>query len=193
MKKNKIITQTKGGLLSPFLAFQRTKNILKYIEKNKEILDFGCDLGNLTKFVNKDHYTGFDINLESVEKAKKIFVDYKFVNEPAKIKLAFYDIIISMAVIEHVKNPIKFLIQLQSYLKDKNSIIVLTTPNPLYRLIHEFGSLIKLFSTEASEDHEELINLKKMKQIISHTELQIVNHKYFLFGANQVFVLKKKN
>ena len=42
--------------------------------------------------------------------------------------------------------------------KDKNSMIILTTPNPYFRLIHEFGAKIHLFSNDASDDHEELIS-----------------------------------
>ena len=193
LKKYKDIIQTKGGILSPILAFYRTKYALKFLKNNKKVLDYGCDLGNFSKFVNKKNYTGFDINDKSIKRAKEIFKAYNFINDKSKIKIKHYDVIISLAVIEHIKDPKNFILELQQYLKDEQSIIILTTPNPLFRILHEVGSNFKLFSNEASEDHEELIGYKKMEKLIIDSSLKIIHHNFFLFGANQLFVLKNKN
>ena len=50
-----------------------------------------------------------------------------------------------MAVIEHIKDPKNFILELQQYLKDEQSIIILTTPNPLFRILHEVGSILNYF------------------------------------------------
>ena len=68
-------------------------------------------------------------------------------------------------------------------------MIILTTPNPYFRLIHEFGAKIHLFSNDASDDHEELISKKTMHHILKETKFKILHHKYFLFSANQLFVI----
>ena len=181
--------QTKGGLLSPYLAKKRLQQVMPYIKENKQILDYGCDLGSLSDFVDKNFYTGYDINKNALLKANIYFSDKFFTNNKNDLKNNYYDIIFSLAVIEHVKDQERFINELGKYLKNKDSIIVLTTPNPYFRLIHELGAKMQLFSNDASDDHEELIGKETMHRILKETKFKILHHKYFLFSANQLFVI----
>jgi len=69
--------------------------------------------------------------------------------------------------------------------------IVLTTPSPFFEWIHTIGSKIGLFSMEASKDHEQLINYRIMQEAVCQAGLVIDRYERFLFGANQIFVMRK--
>jgi hypothetical protein len=62
----------------------------------------------------------------------------------------------------------------------------------MFEWIHDIGSKIGLFSSEASEEHETLINFKTMQKIAELADLKVIKYKRFLFFANQMFVLSAK-
>lgn len=57
------------------------------------------------------------------------------------------------AVIEHAPNPLKLLKSLKKNLNNKQSIIILTTPNKYFDIFHRIGSFFKIFSQEAADEH----------------------------------------
>jgi hypothetical protein len=56
--------------------------------------------------------------------------------------------------------------------------------------IHRFGSSVGLFSREAAEEHETLLDGTLMAETAAEAGLAIHLRKGFLLGANQLFVLK---
>jgi len=178
--------QGNEGLFSPFLKNTRFKAVKKFISSKDTIFDIGCGSGDLAQFVNSDNYYGYDIDSLSLSLAKNKYPNHSFENQFPKKK---FDKIISLAVIEHVNNPIKFLNTLKKNL-NKNGEIILTTPHPAFEWIHDIGSSVGLFSSHASEEHETLINLKSMIEISKASGLKITSYKRFLFFANQLFILR---
>lgn len=179
------------GLLSPYLREQRIKAVKKHIKG--KVLDLGCGVGKLTELIKADDYVGIDIDKESIDEAKKSYPNYTFfefkefeINDNAMK----FDTIVSMAVIEHVKNPEEFLTNLVKYLKEDGSI-VLTTPHPKADWMHDLGSKIGLFSSHANEEHEELIDEAKIKEIVKNIGLRLDVYERFLFGVNQLMIIKK--
>lgn len=175
------------GLLSPWLRKKRIQAVLPHIKG--KVLDYGCGVGALAPFCNKESYLGVDIDKESIEIAKADHPGYRFQLELPKTEK--FDTIAALAVIEHISQPTLLLKTFQEILSDQGSV-VLTTPRPFTESIHSIGSKVGLFSGDAEEEHEELIDLKKMKTIAEKTSLEVVLYKKFLFGANQVFQLKNK-
>jgi hypothetical protein len=57
--------------------------------------------------------------------------------------------------------------------------------------VHTLGSTFGLFSDVAAEEHETLLDEKAMRQLGLDADLDIDISRHFLFGANQIFVLKK--
>lgn len=180
--------QGNEGILSPFLKNARFKAIKKFISSKDKILDIGCGSGDLSQLVNSDNYFGYDIDSFSLSLAKKKYPNHSFGKKLPKSK---FDMIISLAVIEHVKDPIYFLHALKKNLNPKGTII-LTTPHPAFEWIHDLGAKFGLFSSHASEEHETLINLKSMKEIASQAGYEIMNYSRFLMFANQLIILKLK-
>ena len=83
----------------------------------KKVLDLGCGPQNLKSIFEKNQcrYTGYDIN------------DYNFETDEIK-KTVKYDLIISLAVLEHLNDPTHFIKNIKNLLK-KNGYLYLTTPN----------------------------------------------------------------
>ncbi len=180
--------QSTEGFFSPFLRRQRFRAAKPYL--NGRVLDVGCGTGGLAEFIVPESYFGVDIDEECLKRAKQKFPDYFFQKDWPAISEKF-DTVVSLAVIEHVSDPAVFLGLMSKHLKnDTNAQIVITTPNPLGRWIHEAGSAMGLFSKHACEEHKILLDRKKLCAIGERTGLTMVHYTHFLSGANQLAVFK---
>lgn len=103
-------------LFKNFCNFDLTTKINK--TKKIKVLDFGCGDQYLKKeFANNFfEYYGVDIN------------DANFENEKINFKDNFFDIIISLAVLEHLKNPKIYIEEIKRLLK-ADGLLYLVTPN----------------------------------------------------------------
>jgi len=176
------------GYLSPFLRNRRIKAALPYMNGN--ILDYGCGTGKLAEYIPAKRYLGVDIDKESIDIACTNYAGHRFFTlDNFNIGETKFDTIVSLAVIEHIKDPGSFLGLLTNSLTQNGSIVI-TTPHPFFESIHKLGSKIGIFSKAANDEHEELIDLERMKYYIKDLPLRIVSYKRFLFFANQLFVFK---
>ena len=97
---------------------------------------------------------------------------------------------VSLAVIEHVKNPERFLHLLAKRLSKRyGSKVVLTTPNPSVDW-GGLGSRISLFRKHANEEHEALLNWRQLEEICHNAGFKLTTYRRFLWGANQLAVFK---
>lgn len=177
------------GLLSPFLRKQRIKAVLPYLDGT--VLDYGCGSGELAQHLRADQYSGIDIDDLSLSLARSKYPKHNFLSTLESKSLTF-DTVVSMAVIEHVKDPAVFLGNLNSYLNNSPmSKIVITTPHPAMDWVHDVGSSIGLFSKHANEEHEELLDRKKLMAAASKNNLTMIFYSRFLLGANQVAIFKR--
>jgi 2-polyprenyl-3-methyl-5-hydroxy-6-metoxy-1,4-benzoquinol methylase len=181
-----VVDQISRGLLSPFLRNRRIASAVPFIEGR--VLDIGCGVGILAGRYAPDQYFGFDTDVESIELARKGYPHHRF--DTALPAGEIFDTIVGLAVIEHVPRPVEMLRQLRSHLAPDGKI-VLTTPHPAFEWLHMLGSILGLFSDAAAEEHETLLDEKAMRQLGFDADLDIDISRRFLFGANQVFVLKK--
>lgn len=178
--------QGSEGLLSSFLRRQRIRAAAPYLRGR--VLDFGCGSGSLASFIDPDRYSGVDIDAEVIELARRRNPKHAF--EIAQLPHGRqFDTIVSLAVIEHVPDPAAFLAGALPLLAPGGSI-VLTTPHPNYRGVHDFGARLGLFSRAASEEHQTLLDGRAMRRLAISCGLSIVLYRRFLFGANQLYVLQ---
>lgn len=178
------------GFLSSFLRRRRI-NAIKPFLKGK-ILDIGCGSGVLASLVSTDLYIGVDIDLTSVNLAKKKYPNHRFSLElpPENEK---FDSIVSLATIEHIANPVEFLTNISKLLIDNSeSSVIITTPNPSFEKIYSIGVYLGLFSKHANEEHEELLGYTRLNEIADLCNLKITLYKRFIFGANQLVLFKLK-
>ena len=175
------------GLLSSWLRYKRQSIIKPYLYG--DILDYGCGVGKLASFCKNSNYWGIDRDQESIKIAQKEYPEFNFMLRVPDDKT--FDAIILLAVIEHISNPIELLIELGKKLNTNGSLI-LTTPHPSFEWIHSLGAKIGLFSPEAEDEHEILFDKNSLGKKLENTSLQIQKYQRFLFGANQLFILKTK-
>ncbi len=175
------------GVFSCYLRRKRIDAVLPFIRG--KALDYGCGTGHMTAYFDPDNYLGADIDNESIKIASSDKSNYRFVSlGDLEQNTEKFDVVILLAVIEHVENHLKLLDLLKNKLH-KGGKIIITTPHPAFDFIHTIGAKFGLFSADASDEHEELIDLKKMNEFAAASGLKVENYKRFLFGANQLFVL----
>jgi 2-polyprenyl-3-methyl-5-hydroxy-6-metoxy-1,4-benzoquinol methylase len=174
------------GVLSPWLRNARLNRARPYL--HGAVLDYGCGVGTLSDSCDPAGYLGVDIDRESVDTARVSHPQFRFARETPSTPQQF-DTIVALAVIEHLPNPAGLLAEFRGLLAPGGQI-VLTTPHPSLEWAHTLGAKVGLFSPEASEEHEELIDLKRMRELAASAGLVVQRYERFLFGANQLFVLR---
>ena len=194
--KNKAIQGDLNGLLSNFLIKQRQNTVKPYLDKKKNILDLGCGVfswGNLLQPATS--YTGVDIEPDIISFNKEHYPEYFFYQknldqEELSLPLGNFDLVIMLAILEHLENPAKVLREVKETLQD-DGIIILSTPHPRGESVLEIGSKVKIFSQDKHQ-HQPLFDRKKIQDIAEQADLKIVEFRSFLFGFNQKVVLSKK-
>jgi 2-polyprenyl-3-methyl-5-hydroxy-6-metoxy-1,4-benzoquinol methylase len=179
------------GKLSPWLRNRRIDAALPFLRGL--VLDFGCGTGELVKHWDRRNYVGLDIDGPSLEQAQRRFPGVSFhrgLNEslPLLRHQAPFDTVVGLAVVEHLPDIETVLSQLLSLLH-RGGQLVLTSPHPAFEWIHTAGAKVGLFSREAHEEHDTLLNRVLMKQVAERVGARVVYYTRFLFGANQLFVL----
>jgi 2-polyprenyl-3-methyl-5-hydroxy-6-metoxy-1,4-benzoquinol methylase len=178
--------QASEGLLSPFHREQRLKAARPFLKGS--VLDLGCGSGALARHVDPDRYLGIDMDVSSVEAARKAFPSHRFQNLK-HIDQGGFDTVVALAVIEHVPSPAAFLKELKGNLARKpEATIVCTTPHPSMDFVHWIGSRLGLFSSSANEEHEDLLDRRALEEAGREAGLVMTDYRRFLFGANQIAV-----
>lgn len=178
--------QATEGLLSPFLKRQRISAVIPYLKGR--VLDVGCGNGALAGHVDSGSYVGIDIDPTSIDAARANHPAHTF-HQALRLEGELFDTVTALAVIEHVSDPAAFLGALKENLRSgANARIVCTTPHPSMDWIHWAGSRVGLFSPSANDEHEDLLGRKRLAEVGRAAGLKVIDHRRFLFGANQVVV-----
>lgn len=184
------------GLLSKFLINQRQNIVKPYFQGKKNILDLGCGIFRWGDYIQQNvFYTGVDIESEIIAYNQTNFPQFSFFqNNIDQEKLSFpddsFDLVIMLAIIEHLSNPVKILQEVRRVLAN-GGVIVASTPHPRGETILEMGSKIKIFSQDKHQ-HQPLLDKKQMLAVASDAELKIIEFEPFLLGFNQKIVMQKR-
>ncbi|MCK5026105.1 MAG: methyltransferase domain-containing protein, partial [Nanoarchaeota archaeon] len=101
------------------------------------------------------------------------------------------DVIVSLAVLEHLENPLYILIELYRVLKEGGRIII-TTPSPASKPILEFLAFnLKIISVEEIRDHKHYFNQKELRNIFKRAGFRDIKIKSFQFGLNNWLIARK--
>jgi 2-polyprenyl-3-methyl-5-hydroxy-6-metoxy-1,4-benzoquinol methylase len=178
------LNNIRGGALSPWLSRRRLEMGRPYLRGR--VLDFGCNDGPLAEMCQPEAYLGVDTNERALDLARTTHLGFRFAASVPDQE--HFDTVAAFAFIEHVPDPGAWLARFASLLKPGGRI-VLTTPHPSLEWAHTVGAKIRLFNHDAHEEHEELLDRKRLKELAAGAGLRVEAYKRFLFGANQLVVL----
>lgn len=188
--------QESEGLLSSRIRNARLSRVAKYIREKSIVLDLACGAGHLISYLPQDcQYFGVDkIPMKIYQEERYSFINLDLLKNTAieiitrEVKTKV-DYITCVAFLEHIKNPMDLLSTYKALLKN-DGLIIGTTPHPRGRIVHEMLSNIGLLSKEAAHEHEKFLGKKQIEEIALLSGGQLVVYKQFLYGMNQLFVIK---
>jgi len=192
-------------LLEPLPRILRFIKAFKEIPKGApiSIADLGCGPKIRAYFAMKksgieiSHYYGIDPLL-----SKQIIKDFVFDPSIKLVPKAFnkiiplpdssVDIIISLAVLEHIDSPKHILLDIHRVLKSGGKAII-TTPTPLAQKILEFMSYrLGVLSRREIEEHQNYFTKEDLISMLQSVKGILVSHTYFEFGLNNLLIIEKK-
>lgn len=185
-RTSNLADQATQGLLSPWLRACRMKAVVPFLRGT--VLDYGCGSGALASMVASSSYVGYDVDAGSVAVAQAAYPEHTFTN--VQPDHSGFDTVASLAVIEHMRDPARFMATLASFCRP-NGTIVITTPNPALDPVHHLGARVGLFSHDASEEHVSLLDRKTLLRLSETLGLRVIRYKRFLMGANQLLVMQR--
>lgn len=154
------------------------------IEKKSKVLDIGCNDGALGhQLIEKKecNVTGFEINEDQVKYDLDAFVKCNLNDDLPEINYDDLDFVVMLDVIEHLKDPEKFLNELYSKLSNNSKVkILISTPNIsffLIRLMLFFGSFNYGKRGILDKTHTRLFTFSSFSKLVSGANFKIIKIK----------------
>ncbi|HEX9801044.1 MAG TPA: class I SAM-dependent methyltransferase [Thermoanaerobaculia bacterium] len=177
------------------MARSRYRMVAPYVAG--DVLDIGCGRADLLR----DHagairrYVGVEFHADRVESLSRRYprADFRIRNldeEALEIEGTF-DVILLVAVIEHIWNQRFLLSQLAPRLKP-GGFIVFTTPTPFGNdVVHRLGAALSLFARSAVDDHIVIYNKLRFRHLAREFGFELVRYRRFQFFSNQLAVFQR--
>lgn len=182
--------------LEKILQYNRFRKVEPYIKNGIKLLDLGCGFkgGLLKRVSNKiSEGTGYDLSVSKHKISNNINLFAKRFDKKLKLQPNHFDVITSLAVLEHLSDPQMLLNQVFKSLK-KGGYLILTTPSPASKYVLEFLAYkIHIVSGEEIRDHKNYFNHSDLKNMLAKAGFGIRNIKIHTFelGLNNLAVAKK--
>ena len=187
----------KEPFLEPILRRLRIKKIMHHIPKNCILCDFGCGTNAFFLSTIKSSIQlgiGLDLQLQS-QLDRKIKLITCNLDENIPLKSNTVDVVTSLAVLEHLNNPMKNLREAYRILK-KEGLLILTTPTPTptsKKILEFFAFKLGLLSINTIGEHKHYFDKKNLKEILigAGFEEKKMEIKSFQIGLNSLVVAEK--
>lgn len=196
MTRKKSHFQDKEPILEPILQKIRFSKIKPYLSKGAKVLDLGCgyDAHLLHHFSDQiSEGLGIDISVNKKKETKKIKLKSFGLNKDAKIAKNHFDLVTSLAVTEHLDNPLAMYKTAFKCLKP-GGMFVLTTPTPASKPILEFLAFkVGFVSKQEILDHKHYFNVSEIKNLLIRAGFKSANIQAstFSLGLNNFATAKK--
>ena len=150
--------------------------------KSKNFLEVGCGMGYFSNLATKAgaKVTGVDVGPKLIAICKSKNKKAKFMVASASslpFKDSSFDILLSTEVIEHVENQNKAIKEMARVLK-RNGILVITTPNKLFKPLFDFLSKIGI---RPYNGNEKWFYPWELKKLLERNSLKVVKEYHFNF------------
>ena len=182
-------------LLTGLIRKQRLAMVTPYLKG--DVLEVGCSDGSMLYAAGGDlgRYVGIDINEEALARAVATFPEHQFLRCNIEHE-AFgfseeFDVVLMLALIEHVFNQGHLLDQCRLALRPGGSI-VLTTPTVFGNdVVHRIGQSLGLFNKAVSDEHIVIYNKTRLLAAAAKKGFELSHYRRFQLGSNQLAVLRK--
>lgn len=182
--------------LDRFLRDWRIKMAEPYVEPNDKVLDIGCfDTTMFDKLATKPikESIGLDPLLETPSVCGKNYqlLKGKFPKDLPHNKR--FNCITMLAVLEHIPREEQSALNKNLFerLESKGRVII-TVPSPFVDHILWVLSKLKLVDGMSLEEHYGF-RAKDTPSLFSTKDFQLIKHKSFQFGLNNLFVFEKRD
>lgn len=191
INKSKVTNQENEGLLSPIIKRVRLKQAASLVPPGSTVLDLACGGGSLKHYLPPGcSYFGVD-RIEPPDRA--VFDGFlnaeltapefwKTLNQWLRRRV---DVVTLLAFVEHVKRPEDILASLKDVLKEDGKLI-LTTPHPVGRNLHDFLARLYLCSRSGAAEHEQFFDESDLKRVCASAGYEWRGYRRFLLGLNQL-------
>ncbi len=159
------------------------------------VLDLGCGLGFLRNHLDPScGYIGVDcLKPDCVDRFDR-FVQADLARGDWHRELeaalpARPDVITLAAVLEHVDDCTALLVRCGSLLREQG-MIVGTTPHPCGRRLHEALAAMGICSRSGAREHRSFLDRADLSEHADACGGRLDHYKTFLFGLNQLFVIR---
>ncbi len=186
--------QEEEPILEGFLSNFRFNKIIKYISENSKVLDMGC--GYNCRFLRKIEEriacgVGIDVSVSKEDFGSKIKLVNCDLNRMLPFENGEFDVVVSLANLEHLENPTKNAKEIFRVLKP-GGLLLLTSPSIYAKPVLEFLAFkLKLVNTEEIMDHKNYFNKSVLFDILKKAGFSYIKHNYFqLFMNNFIYARK---
>lgn len=119
-----------------FKQHKQTQYVLKNVQPESRVCEFGCHSGLLSKFLIEQgcQVTGFDVDENAINKAKERHVNAYYADLNCTsvweniIEGKTFDSVLFLHILEHLYSPLEVLKKSTKYL-NKNGTIIIALPN----------------------------------------------------------------
>lgn len=152
------------------------------------ILDFGAAEGltllELDRLLPGNRICGIEYSGELIEKAPKLPGNIKLLKGDVtrlsdEVKRQSYDVVVALALLEHLKNPIDCLREAKSVM-NTGGLLIATSPNPFWDDVSTRLGLLK------GGQHETDMSRRIMIEIASKAGFEIVGFERFMWAPVSV-------
>lgn len=186
------------GLTGGFSAVIRARRFaaaLPFVRPGDKVLDVGCWMGGIIPHLpERVAYTGVEALPYLHRECLRRFPSNRFLQgdflELAPSLDDDFDVVLLLAVLEHIRRPGPFLTACAGRLKP-GGLVVATTPAPAAEPMVWLGSKLGLLSPWNPGEHQELLDRPRLEILAVESGLSLIRCSRFLAGLNQLFVLGK--
>lgn len=183
-----------SGLFSGIVKSRRMKHAARFIREGDRVLDLGCGLGEMIPLLPESaEYLGVDNSVYMIERNRSRYENRAFACldfEKDILPEGPWDVILLLAVLEHLRHPGKMFSSFGNLLKSGGKVI-LTTPHPKSARLHAWMARLRLLSPVADSEHVALYDRPALEEMACGADLVFRAYHTFLFSLNQLVVMEK--
>jgi 2-polyprenyl-3-methyl-5-hydroxy-6-metoxy-1,4-benzoquinol methylase len=179
--------QEKEPILEYLLRELRFRKVFKYVKKDSIVADLGCGyhgafLKRISKKIKKG--IGYDVAVTASGLPENIILKKGILGKVNTFPKDYFDIVVALAVLEHIDNPEVFLRLAKSMLK-KGGVLIITTPHKKGKKALEIlSSRLGAVSRGEITDHKIYFDKDGLKKLLKKCGLKVVKLETFEFGLN---------